>query len=1514
MNKLGKFAAACAAVVCAFGAQGATCTFTDGAWDTTPSSAEDEIVVASGNLTWGATMPPKVKSWTQTGGTVTFQTVFPGQGDFQLFEVTGDVSLTGGTWTHTKNGNTEQYRLCAKVGGNFTIGTDAQVSAYGKGFNNKGWGGPVAGSSGTYGRAHGGRGYHQNKHKTVCYGSVVEPERIGSGMCAQLAAGGAIRIVVGGTLTVNGSVDADGDEYQSNGSLYSYWSGTGGSVWLTADKFAGAGRISADAGWCTDNYQGGGGRISLIQTGEAADISAFTGKFSAVGGRRGADLAPRCAPGTVYWEVATDTHGRGTLLVDAGNPGSDVQDIYKTDIYLADQIETFAPTNIILRNHAVVVLTGAGAGDETLALPSAIDIGDTSRLEIDGKLTLDASGATFVKDDTTQQGQLIVNTGSSLELPAACSVEGVLFKLVAGSFLEGGVLALGTNGGISTVADTELRLTTLTLADGSSSTVNGATTLTGDLVIKDGATLSHSANGSSEAYRLDLTVGGDMTIEKGGAVDVSDRGYGFKAGPGLGQLYYGSSHGGRSYKTKESEVATGEVYGSIVYPFTLGSGICQNDAAGQRNGGGAAKLTVAGTLTVNGSILAYGCRNNVYYNASGGSIWITAKALVGTDQDALISASASERTKAFNYNLSGGGRVAIHLTGANADFSGYAGSVTAYGTKSSASQPYYGGAGTVYLKTGSQAANEGTLIIDNGLAAGVTGGVTEISPAVMDTEVGSVIVRNGGRLKLLADQRLTVRGDLDAPTAAVVTESNAGLVFAGSGTSHVYSNLTVSAFICQAPGKEIVFGDGTTLTIAAGGRFQVEGDTEQSVTLRSTTAETPWFLAVDATAAQSVGQVSVSDCDAQGGAKISAVNSTLTRTENWKNSTIIVGQTVTWTGGAGSSAWLAAGNWDAERAPLATDRIVIAPAPVSPVLSDDFTVMGLTVQSGAAFDLNGRTLTVTENVEVHGALTTARGGTISVRGTADFSGGKVDSHWLELVLAGDGKAVQTFAGGGCGFFRVTVVPNAAGTTVTEGFTAKYLACETDQAFALSFAPGVKVAVDAYLTLKGADLTLGSTVSGQTWELEVKGVKDVSGVTASDNTGWDFRAPVVWTGAKDAKFTTPENWSTGAVPGVDDDVIIGVGTVAASAAVMVGTLKLEDGATLTSDAGLSVSGTLYLATGATLTHSANGNAGGKRLIATVGGDFVVEDGATVDVSCMGYPAARGPNWASGDAGGTYGGRGIATASEQTENKTYGSILWPTDLGAGGNGHPGGGAAVFTVAGTALVDASITAKGRGTDTDPLGYIYYSGAGGSVSLKAAELLGSGELAADGGDYRDNYSGAGGRIAVILTGEDASFADFDGTFHAYSGLKISSFPYTRIGSPGTVYLETPADGTGKGRVYIRSTTDAVASGNTPSWVDYPVLRLSPSPKEAKDATFELENLLYLNLVADAVMGDLYIKGTKPKIYLNGHTLRIRTDRHDIFDADEEARWAAQIVPGVDADGNPGKIIWKQGLMLIVR
>lgn len=127
-NRLVCFLLGAAVTLVASSSGAEICTYEDGAWKDgkAPTAAEDEIVIVSGELTWDSSLPAEVASWTQSGGTVTFQTVFPGQGDFELFEVAGDVSLTGGTWTHAANSaNKKEYRLCVDVAGSMVIGPDA---------------------------------------------------------------------------------------------------------------------------------------------------------------------------------------------------------------------------------------------------------------------------------------------------------------------------------------------------------------------------------------------------------------------------------------------------------------------------------------------------------------------------------------------------------------------------------------------------------------------------------------------------------------------------------------------------------------------------------------------------------------------------------------------------------------------------------------------------------------------------------------------------------------------------------------------------------------------------------------------------------------------------------------------------------------------------------------------------------------------------------------------------------------------------------------------------------------------------------------------------------------------------------------------------------------------------------------------------------------------------------------------------------------------------------------------
>ena len=177
--------------------------------------------------------------------------------------------------------------------------------------------------------------------------------------------------------------------------------------------------------------------------------------------------------------------------------------------------------------------------------------------------------------------------------------------------------------------------------------------VTGDCTILTNGKVTHKAGDTKELYKVFLMVGGDMTITEGGKVDVSGCG-----GSGAGRSndnpygYEVAAHGGEA---ADHRLNTRLCYGSVRYPFNYGS------QGGYANGGGAAMLSVAGTLRVDGSILAEPSTNSSR-NGSGGSIWIEAGELLG---GGVISAQAL----ATGQGCGGGGRIAVKLTNAGADFS-----------------------------------------------------------------------------------------------------------------------------------------------------------------------------------------------------------------------------------------------------------------------------------------------------------------------------------------------------------------------------------------------------------------------------------------------------------------------------------------------------------------------------------------------------------------------------------------------------------------------------------------------------------------------------------------------------------------------------------------------------------------------------------------------------------------------------------------------------------------------------
>lgn len=242
-------------------------------------------------------------------------------GGGSVFYPTGPLELaslrlkSGATLTHI----TGQSSLTVQVAGDLSVESGAAITADGKGYPLDGDPGPGAGESlGCCGGggAHGGNGGASYSGATggLAYGSVIEPVDLGSsggGTGARSPGGGAIRLIVGGTLELDGTLSANGTPswYDNQGGA------AGGSIWITAEKLAGAGAVSADGGngeW-VEGGSGGGGRIAFhLGTDE------FTGTVSARGGAPGRQAG---GAGTIYARFAGEAAGR-VLIDNADNWGA----------------------------------------------------------------------------------------------------------------------------------------------------------------------------------------------------------------------------------------------------------------------------------------------------------------------------------------------------------------------------------------------------------------------------------------------------------------------------------------------------------------------------------------------------------------------------------------------------------------------------------------------------------------------------------------------------------------------------------------------------------------------------------------------------------------------------------------------------------------------------------------------------------------------------------------------------------------------------------------------------------------------------------------------------------------------------------------------------------------------------------------------------------------------------------------------------------------------------------------
>ena len=403
-------------------------------------------------------------------------------------------------------------------------------------------------------------------------------------------------------------------------------------------------------------------------------------------------------------------------------------------------------------------------------------------------------------------GSLAVHGGNGVEGSGGGGAGGMI-RVSCNPFLFSGSLSAygggGANyGGAGTIyLQTNSTGQSVLIADnGGHRGTNTPLVLANNFILRNGATAFLNAYGMSinslliasnawlvpsitSAGNINLTVLGNATIQAGGGIYTDAAGSAQNAGTGHGGYstaapWYGCSGGGHggygAAGSASSFLGLGSpAYDSTTAPTTTGSGgggYSTYSVGG--SGGGYVRLTVNGTLQLDGSISANGGSATIGGGGggAGGGIYLSSGTFAGAGS---ISASGGNGTSYGGGG--GGGRIAVNYNNNN-----FTGTYSAYGGGGYA----YGGAGTIYTKTNSQ--NYGLLVLDNGNNAG--------TKTVFDFNNLDVTVQNR------AIGLLPSSGSWSAHTILIRTNS----ALAAPGSS---SPITVSA---------------NTLTVDAGGALSMD--------------------------------------------------------------------------------------------------------------------------------------------------------------------------------------------------------------------------------------------------------------------------------------------------------------------------------------------------------------------------------------------------------------------------------------------------------------------------------------------------------------------------------------------------------------------------------------------------------------------------------------------------------------------------------------------------------------------
>jgi hypothetical protein len=248
-----------------------------------------------------------------------------------------------------------------------------------------------------------------------------------------------------------------------------------------------------------------------------------------------------------------------------------------------------------------------------------------------GGLIPGGAGTVYLSPNTAPTGQLLVDNGG----------------------------LVGTNTPISTAYLLPSSPFNLTISGGASAMAMTPLPLLSNLTVSAGSSLT----GVTGQSNLTLAVVGNVSVGTNASISVARLGYAQSIGPGAGAML-GSKGAGAGYGGTGGASASGAVggtnYGSATQPTDRGSGggAGANAFTGGSDGGGALRLSVGGTLNIDGALSADG---NIGLQddsggGSGGSIWVAASRISGAG---AMTANGGNGDL-YGGGGGGGGRIAVY--------------------------------------------------------------------------------------------------------------------------------------------------------------------------------------------------------------------------------------------------------------------------------------------------------------------------------------------------------------------------------------------------------------------------------------------------------------------------------------------------------------------------------------------------------------------------------------------------------------------------------------------------------------------------------------------------------------------------------------------------------------------------------------------------------------------------------------------------------------------------------------